>query len=309
MVLVFFIAFMVVASSYIALEIYAETSPHQLSHLIVGQTSKLVFDPGPNSSEWVILEGQSTPIGVIANDTGTIPQYSTLSGLNYTKIGIYCIAINSTYPSTGVCTDFQQYTQTGWYWDSVNSLLYIHYEGQATNTQLTVDWSSTNTSSSVQNGGAQVGPPFLVATPIQVSGSTTAYVSKLQIINNQSDLEASLSSLNFSAPSGFSVSFNNASLPIGVLPFQTVSLNLNVTVRPNLSAGKYFINGTATVVETGSNGVASNYNIDFSIPVMSGQGGGCSYLCIISSYKNWIMAAALVVVLLAAVIIHKRRED
>ena len=55
-----------------------------------------VTNAAPNSSAWLILEAASAPYLVTTNNTGTIPQYSSLSALNQTKIGTYCAAVNTT---------------------------------------------------------------------------------------------------------------------------------------------------------------------------------------------------------------------
>lgn len=92
----------------------------------VGRVSATyVTSSAPNSSQWLIVKSVSSPFSVFANDTGLIQEYSSLSLLNQTKIGVYCNSINSD----GACSSFKMYEETGWYWDSANEILYVHYVG------------------------------------------------------------------------------------------------------------------------------------------------------------------------------------
>ncbi len=77
-------------------------------------------------SSWLIAYRTSTPISVVSNMTGTIPQETTLSGENSTLIG-------ETY-SGGIWTNN---TAGGWCYDSTNKFLYVHYYGDP-GVQITV---------------------------------------------------------------------------------------------------------------------------------------------------------------------------
>jgi hypothetical protein len=79
----------------------------------------------PNSSQWLIVRSNGSPVSVSANDTGLIPEYKSLEVLNQTKIGVYCVSVDSS----GACSSFQQYLETGWFWNSSNQILYVHYVG------------------------------------------------------------------------------------------------------------------------------------------------------------------------------------
>jgi hypothetical protein len=79
-----------------------------------------------NSSQWLVLDFTgSAPLSVSASNTGMIPVQSSLSALNHTTIGTVC----SQVEAGGGCLGFVTVTQTGWYLDSTDSLLYVHYEG------------------------------------------------------------------------------------------------------------------------------------------------------------------------------------
>lgn len=79
----------------------------------------------PNSSQWLIVKSATTPISVLANNTGDIKEYISLSMLNKTKIGTFCMVVDAS----GGCSEFEQYMETGWYWSSSDEILYIHYVG------------------------------------------------------------------------------------------------------------------------------------------------------------------------------------
>lgn len=71
---------------------------------------------GPHHySSWLILRSNNKPTSISSNTTGSLTQYSTLASLNTTTIG---------YINAG---SWQNLTQTGWFYDSTNNLLYIHF--------------------------------------------------------------------------------------------------------------------------------------------------------------------------------------
>jgi len=72
----------------------------------------------------MILRDGTSPQSVFANTSGTIPVYASLSALNQTFIGTKC-----SKEINDACTSWETLLQTGWFFDSVNDLLYIHYAG------------------------------------------------------------------------------------------------------------------------------------------------------------------------------------
>ena len=70
-------------------------------------------------SSWLIVQDSTPPNSVSASDTGALPRYSSLSSLGSTLVGEHW---------TG--STWQNMAQTGWYYDDVNKLLYIHFVGQ-----------------------------------------------------------------------------------------------------------------------------------------------------------------------------------
>lgn len=72
----------------------------------------------PGSSSWLVVQLSSAPASVTSADTGVVPEMGTLASLATTTIGEHL---------TG--SAWKLLTQTGWYYDSANDLLYVHYEG------------------------------------------------------------------------------------------------------------------------------------------------------------------------------------
>jgi hypothetical protein len=79
------------------------------------------------SSSWLVIQLSGAPTSATASTSGTISKISTLGSLATTTIGEHW---------TG--SAWQSLTQTGWYYDSTNDLLYVHYEGGSQAT-ITVD--------------------------------------------------------------------------------------------------------------------------------------------------------------------------
>ena len=101
---------------------------HQSTTTVTGKlAATYVTSSAPNSSQWLIVKSTTLPSAVTANNTGMIPQYSTLSALNQTRIGVYCVSVSSN----GECLAFKTFLESGWYYDSTNQILYIHYVGDS----------------------------------------------------------------------------------------------------------------------------------------------------------------------------------
>ena len=81
----------------------------------------------PGFSSWLVVASSSAPTSVTSGAGGALTHFSTLSSLDGTLIGDYWKA-----------NKWQVFTQGGWYYDSVNQLLYVHFEGGSPGS-LTVD--------------------------------------------------------------------------------------------------------------------------------------------------------------------------
>ena len=79
-----------------------------------------------NTSQWLIVKSLFDPVSIVANNTGQVAEFQSLQALNSTRIGVFCVSVNQTNDS---CDTFKMYDQTGWFWDSVNDVLYVHYVG------------------------------------------------------------------------------------------------------------------------------------------------------------------------------------
>jgi hypothetical protein len=93
----------------------------------LGTSSATYTMAGPHGSGgWLVIHDTDAPQSVTANNTGTLPSYSSLSSL--------VTAVNATYHETN---QYGWQPAYGWFFDSVHSLLYIAFvEGS---TQLTVN--------------------------------------------------------------------------------------------------------------------------------------------------------------------------
>ena len=80
----------------------------------------------PQSSQWLVVQYSVLPSVVQASDSGVIPRFSSLASLNQTVIGSVCISIQNNQ-----CVSWNTLAQTGWFFDPVNLILYIHYVGGA----------------------------------------------------------------------------------------------------------------------------------------------------------------------------------
>ena len=107
-----------------------DTNPNSSSSSFT--TARYTVD-SPATGQWLVVQATSPIISVSASDTGTIPAYHSLASLNQTSIGEEC----SHLASNGVCDSFEYMQQTGWFWDSANRVLTVHYLGGA-NVTLTV---------------------------------------------------------------------------------------------------------------------------------------------------------------------------
>jgi hypothetical protein len=100
---------------------------------------------GPhNASSWLVLSMASSPVSVTSSKSSEpLPAFSTLSALNSSEIGEYCKSI----ASGGGCNSFTYLNQQGWYYDSSNSLLYIHFQqGNPAMIGVSIGQSSSTTS-------------------------------------------------------------------------------------------------------------------------------------------------------------------
>ena len=107
-----------------------DTNPNSSSSSFT--TARYTVD-SPATGQWLVVQATYPIISVSASDTGTIPAYRSLASLNQTSIGDEC----SHLAGNGVCDSFEYVQQTGWFWDSANRVLTVHYLGGA-NVTLTV---------------------------------------------------------------------------------------------------------------------------------------------------------------------------
>jgi hypothetical protein len=149
-----------------------QTQPYQsllytnmpLLSIQTGANSEYTFGGPHTFSAWAILNESSAPIQVTANNSASpLTQYSSLSSLNKTWVGYYWNASSSTW---------QNLTQYGWYYDSANHLLYVHFQ-IGSPTQLSVQTGSlTSTTTSVSCNPTTIAVGSSTACTATVTGSS-----------------------------------------------------------------------------------------------------------------------------------------
>jgi len=132
-----------------------------------GSSETLSLNGGLNSSSLLITSANAPVTSVSSSLTGTIPSYPSISSLNATKIGYYCTSISS-----GACSIWSAYNQQGWYYDSTNDLLYVHFNSGDPGT-LTISTSGTVTSSSSSTSNDTTSTTATLTT--NISSSTAGF--------------------------------------------------------------------------------------------------------------------------------------
>lgn len=102
---------------------------------------------GPDHfSTWLVIDSSSPVSSVTTTTGGALQEYPSLSLLNRTTIGMQWIG--------GV---WENLTQSGWFYDSTNSLLYVHFPmGVDTTVKVQQSLASSSTSTSVPSTSSMV---------------------------------------------------------------------------------------------------------------------------------------------------------
>jgi hypothetical protein len=124
------------------------TQPSQASYTLTGPKS---------ASAWLIVQSPSPPITVSSSNTGSIPEFASLSALNRTVDGYSPQQVNLT--------------QTGWFYDGLHNLLYIHARLSYSNTLLVSATPVTTTTAT------QTVTQTTTATTTNVSTTTASSVT------------------------------------------------------------------------------------------------------------------------------------
>jgi hypothetical protein len=136
-----------------------------------------------NASSWLILSTASSPMSVTSSKSSEpLPSFSTLSALNSSKIGEYCTSI----ASGGGCSSFAYLNQQGWYYDSSNSLLYIHFQqGSPVTIDVSLSQSSSTTSTETTSSSYSTTTLTTTSSPTSNMGSTTTSTTSSTSTSNQ----------------------------------------------------------------------------------------------------------------------------
>lgn len=95
---------------------------------IEGLTYAVTLNATPQS-QWLVFSSYAPILSVKSSLTGAIPRVASSSALNATRIGAYCTSISAIPGNEGACLQFTWYQQEGWFYDTTNDLLFIHYLG------------------------------------------------------------------------------------------------------------------------------------------------------------------------------------
>lgn len=139
---------------------------------------------GPHdASSWLILSMASAPISVTSSESSNpLSAFSTLSALNSSNIGDYCTSI----ASGGGCNSFTYLNQQGWYYDSSNSLLYIHFQqGSPVMISVSSDQSGSTTSTETSSSGYTTTTATTSYSSVSTTTSTTTSTTSSSPVNTE----------------------------------------------------------------------------------------------------------------------------
>jgi hypothetical protein len=102
-----------------------------VSYSISSSGASYSFSGPHDFSSWLVMSLASPPTSVVTSNAGSLSSFNTLSALNASFIGM-------KYTGGSI----QNLTQTGYYYDQSNNLLYIHYVGD-NNVTVTVNGQGT----------------------------------------------------------------------------------------------------------------------------------------------------------------------
>ncbi|MEM0117510.1 MAG: carboxypeptidase-like regulatory domain-containing protein [Conexivisphaerales archaeon] len=178
------------------------------------QNSAEYFLTGPHAfSGWAILHVASKPQAVTSSNSGQIPEYQTLQSLNSSHIGMFWNG-----------NSWSNRTETGWYYDTNNQLLYVHFVGDNAVT-LTVTLGNTS-----QTGSLTISPSQSSVTLTQGnSTSLSLNVNSYRVASQKVSLSA------FQLPNGLGVTFSPSTA------YTNFTSSLYVTASSSMQPGIYTV--------------------------------------------------------------------
>lgn len=163
-------------------------------------------------SSWLVIQSSQQPSMVIASNTGPINSYASLTALNSTYVGMKWNGYS-----------WQNLTQTGWYYDQTNHLLYIHY---VADNRVTIQVSQTSSQQpSLILNSSQNYLTLRQGDSTNIQLNVFSYHSAPQSVNLYAQQLSSGFKINFSPSSAYT---NFTSL-------------MSVNVSPSVPAGTYSI--------------------------------------------------------------------
>jgi|GEM_PF-1278461 hypothetical protein len=219
------------------------TNLHLISYNQSQNAASYLFS-GPHAlSGWAIIHTTSKPISVTASNSGQIQEYPSLQALNSTYVGMQWKG-----------NSWQNLTQTGWYYDSLNQLLYVHFVGDR---KVTLSIMSTT---STQSASLIISMPTTSLSLMQ--GANSSLMFDVYSINTASQL-VTLSTWQIPA-----------SIHVQILPYSSYtnfSSTLYISVSNNTQPGSYYL-----TLEANSSTLFASIVLSLSIIAAQPSGQGSS---------------------------------
>ncbi len=305
--------------------LYASSVNYYGDHVSFNQASFNATD-SPNLSFAIGVEngnvtidsiGASSEVGLLRVNTTSVSGRTLLLNVSNSVTG-EPIEVNITQGSTQTIVKPPQYiTNYASFLASSNAVYWNDSRQYAmvsdTSSTITVEFNATlpaqsgpgGTSSGSQSG--QISAPFVKVSPLSISSAGGTFQANLEIINNESSVQASLTSLSFSSQIA-SVSYDQNSLPLAIAAGQTKDFPVSVTVPANTTAGTYQIDGAAQFSEA-SVSVSSGYTVNFVIQItVSGATQSFNFLQWLRSHYQWI-AVIVTAMIMISLVAYSRRDD
>jgi hypothetical protein len=146
-----------------------------------GGFTNYVIQGAHDSSTWLVLKSSAPILSVLesGNSSTMLQPYPSLQSLNASRIGYYC----SSIASGGTCSSFTSYDQQGWFYDSVLSLLYLHFKTGSPVT-ISVSQSSTSTTTSSTTSSSSSGSTTSTSSTTSITSTTTSSTTSTLIPSN-----------------------------------------------------------------------------------------------------------------------------
>lgn len=197
---------------------------------------------GPHMfSSWLIVESTNPPSSVSASNTGQVQNYQSISSLNNSFIGM----------RWSQATKWQNLTQTGWYYDPTNKLLFIHFVG-GSQVSIAVSYGQSTQSSTSSS------------TSLSTSTSTSSSSSYSTKTTTSSTTTTSSSSISTTSSTTSSTTTSTSTTTTSSTTVSTTTLTSSTsqtTSQTSISTTSKTANSTSSTSSSSS----TTETFDFSI--------------------------------------------